>query len=348
VVTARIGWSIDLSPWPGGASIFQPKPKQGQSLSAARSKLDLAVEVQAPTKPGVEPTALVSCAFSPFQLRLIGADAFIILHFEKIEFLLAPGKKPDVNVVFREDDGIEFAGPLSFVNTLKDIIPFDGFSDPPYLDVTADGIKAGFDLSLPTIAVGVFSLANISLGAAVRVPFIDESLDVSFNFCTRENPFRLTVWLFGGGGFFGITITPEKCRVLEAAFEFGACVALDFGVASGSIECMAGVYFRIEDGDATLTGYFRLRGEVDVLGGLISASIELYLELTYEFSSGKAVGRATLTIEVEIFFLSFSVEISCEKKFKGSNNDPSFVEIMGPPPGGGARPWDEYCRAFAA
>ena len=99
------------------------------------------------------------------------------------------------------------------------------------------------------------------------MPFIDESLDVTFNFCSRENPFRLTVWLFGGGGFFGITITPEKCRVLEAAFEFGACVALDFGVASGSIECMAGIYFRIEDGDATLTGYFRLRGEVDVLGG---------------------------------------------------------------------------------
>ena len=31
--------------------------------------------------------------------------------------------------------GIVFAGPLEFVNTLKDIIPSDGFSDPPYLDV---------------------------------------------------------------------------------------------------------------------------------------------------------------------------------------------------------------------
>ena len=345
VVTARIGWSIDLNPWPSGAAIFQPTPAQGQALADARSKLELAVELQAPTKAGAEPTALVSCGFTPFQLRLIGDDAFIILHFEKIEFLLAPGKKPDVNVVFKEDNGIEFAGPLSFVNTLKEIIPFDGFSDPPYLDVTADGIKAGFDLGLPTLAVGVFSLANISLGAHVRVPFLDESLDVGFNFCTRENPFRLTVWLFGGGGFFGITITPEKCRVLEAAFEFGAAVALDFGVASGSIECMAGVYFRIEDGDASLTGYFRLRGEVDVLG-LISACIELYLELTYEFSSGKATGRATLTIEVEVLFLSFSVEISCEKKFKGSNNDPDFVQIMGAPPGD-PRPWDEYCFAFA-
>ncbi|MEY2414755.1 MAG: hypothetical protein QOH53_89, partial [Ilumatobacteraceae bacterium] len=75
---------------------------------------------------------------------------------------------------------------------------------------------------------------------------------------------------------------------------------------------------------------------------------ELYLELTYEFSSGKAIGRASLTIEVEIFFLSFSVSIEVEKKFKGSNQDPSFLEIMGPPDASGVRPWDEYCRAFQA
>jgi hypothetical protein len=348
VITARLHWSTQLAPWPASASVFQPIPKPGQSNAQARSTLDLSVEVQAPTKPGKQPTALVSCSITPFRLQLIGDDPFIALQMDKIEFLLAPGKKPDVNVVFAPgDDGIVFGGPLSFVNTLRDIIPFDGFSDPPYLDVTKDGIKAGFDLAIPNLAVGLFTLANISLGAQIRVPFIDDSLDFTFNFCTRENPFRLTVWLFGGGGFFAITVTPEKCRVLEAAFEFGAAVALDFGVASGSIEVMAGIYFRLEDDNSQLTGYFRMRGEVDVLG-LITASIELYLELTYEFSSGKAVGRATLTIEVEIFFLSFSVSISVEKKFKGSNQDPSFLEIMGPPDALGVRPWDEYCRAFEA
>ena len=113
---------------------------------------------------------------------------------------------------------------------------------------------------------------------------------------------------------------------------------------------MAGVYFRLEsspDGkdDGELTGYFRLRGEVDVLG-LISACIELYLELAFEPSSGKAVGRASLTIEVEVLFLSTSVKISCEKKFTGSNADPTFADVMGNPtlP---VRPWDEYCDAFA-
>lgn len=348
-VSARLTWSTDLAPWPAGAALFQPRPTGGQTNAQARARLDLAVDVRAPVTAAGDPTATIVCSISPFSLRLLGNDPFIQLVVETLEFTLLPGRKPDVNIVLA-DPGMVFGGPLSFVNTLQELIPFDGFSDPPYLDVDSQGLRAGFDLSLPDISIGVFSLANISLGAEARVPFIGDSLDFTFSFCTRENPFRLTVWCFGGGGFFAISVTPDRCRMLEAAFEFGAAVALDFGVASGSIECMAGVYFRLEsnsDGtdDGELTGYFRIRGEVDVLG-LISASIELYLELAYEPPSGKATGRATLTIEVEVLFLSTSVEISCEKKFTGSNADPTFAEVMGNP-GLAVRPWDEYCDAFA-
>ena len=159
--------------------------------------------------------------------------------------------------------------------------------------------------------------------------------------------------LFAGGGFFGITITPKEIRILEAAFEFGAAISVNLGVASGSVSIMAGIYFRMETvsghSEAQLTGYFRMRGEVDVLG-LISACIELYLSFTYETATHKAAGRATITIEVEICFLSFSVSVSCEKKFAGSGRDPSFVDVMGlapKAPPSAVRPWDTYCRAFA-
>ena len=91
---------------------------------------------------------------------------------------------------------------------------------------------------------------------------------------------------------------------------------------------MAGIYFRMEANAASLAGYFRLEGHVDVLG-LITASLELYLELRYEFETGKAVGRATLTIEVSVFLFSGSVTIRCERKFAGSNGDPTFRQLMG-------------------
>lgn len=346
VLTARLSWSTPLAAWPSpGAALFQPRVGPGQTTATARSTLDLSVEVQAPTRPGSQPSVSVACSISPFSLRLMGDEPFISLDVDVLEFTALPGRKPDVNVVLG-DQGVVFGGPLSFVNALRDVIPLDGFSDPPYLDVTAEGITAGFDLAIPTVPLGVMNIMNISLGAEARVPFIGDSLDFRFSFCTREKPFRLTVWLFGGGGFFAVTVTPEKCRMLEASFEFGACVAIDLGVASGSIEVMAGIYFRLEEEDGELVGYFRLRGEVDVLG-LISACIELYLELSYEPPSGKAVGRATLTVEIDILFLSMSVEISCEKKLKGSNQDPSFEKVLGTATPEGDRAWDAYCAAFA-
>ena len=121
---------------------------------------------------------------------------------------------------------------------------------------------------------------------------------------------------------------------------------------------MAGLYFRMEKSAASLTGYFRLGGYVSVLG-LISASLELYLELRYEFESGKCVGKAMLTIEIEIFMFSMSVTVTCERKFAGANGDPSFRDVMGVDPtlplaaelatidGNTRYPWREYCEAFA-
>jgi hypothetical protein len=239
---------------------------------------------------------------------------------------------------------------LSFVQVLRELIPLDGFSDPPSLNITAQGISAGFSLALPNIAFGVFSLQNLSLGAGFSIPFIDKPLSVNFNFCERHSPFLLTVSMFGGGGFFAITVDPNDVQSLEAAFEFGASISVNFGVASGGVEVMAGIYYAIKTGNASLTGYFRMGGYVSVLG-IISVSIELYLELKYEFSTGKCVGKAVLTIEVEVFLFSISVSISCERKFAGSNGDPTFRQLMEPytDPDSGllVQPWEEYCAAFA-
>ena len=91
---------------------------------------------------------------------------------------------------------------------------------------------------------------------------------------------------------------------------------------------MAGIYYRMENSEASLTGYFRMGGNLRVLG-LINASIELYLSLTYEFSTGKCIGRASLTIGVSVAFFSTSVTISCERKFAGSNGDPTLRQMLG-------------------
>lgn len=345
-----LDWNTPLISWPTSSPgpIFDARNGKG--------KLYLHAELDAKSTNAGGPVFLMSCGLKDFSLNLIGNEGitqFIVLKFDKIEFAMGSSQKADVNVEF---GGIEFVGVLSFVEALKTLIPLDGFSDPPGLEITEEGITASLSLALPNLTFGVFSLTNMSLGAGFSVPFIGDPLSVWFSFCTRDNPFCLTVAMFGGGGFFSITLQPNGLKCLEASFEFGANLTMDIGVASGGIYAMAGIYFKMEmnsttgDLDATLTGYFRMGGFLSVLG-IISISIELYLELTYESATGKTTGRATLTIEVEVLFFSVSVEITAEREFSGSNGDPTFAELMAPYPdpfdGHEVDPWLVYCEAFA-
>src|SRR5262245_19360589 len=189
----------------------------------------------------------MTCSLDHFKLDI----EVLELQFERVQIRALTGKKPEVDVVFTD---FLFKGPLSFVKTLRELIPFDGFSDPPELQVTPEGITAGFSVGLPNIAVGVFSLENLSLAAGFAVPFIGPPMSVWFRFCERENPSRLTVSLFGGGFFIGLTANADDLVVVEGAIEFGAAASVDFGVASGSVSVMAGLYFKIEGGDVTLAG----------------------------------------------------------------------------------------------
>jgi hypothetical protein len=303
-------------------------------------------------------TSEVTCSLVDFELHLIGADPFLILRFDRLEFRSKSGAKPDVECALSPGVGVEFAGPLRFVQSLRELIPQDGFSDPPALATTPDGVEANYGLALPDLALGMFSLQNLRLSAGLSMPFVGRPLAFRFAFCERQEPFTLTVTFIGGGGFFALVIDPNGVQQLEAALEFGACIALNFGVASGSVHVMAGIYFAMGREDTRdvvkLTGYLRVGGQVEVLG-LISASIELYLSVMWEVASGKVTGRATLTVEVDISFFSTSVEITCERRFAGSAGDPTLEEVMSPypdpwtlpPEHAEIDPWEEYCSAYA-
>lgn len=332
---AQFEWTPELKNFPD-------KPDDDALFIVRKDGFRLSVDARASGRNGVGVDVLAELRV--FKLNLFPSAPLMRLGFDRLAFRAASGRKPEVDVVFR---GIEFVGVLGFIETLKELIPFDSFSDPPYVDVSSEGVRVGFSLALPSVAVGVFSLDNISLGADARVPFLgNEALTIGFNFCTREKPFHLTVMMIGGGGFVAIRLSPRGLIVLEMALEAGACLSLNFGVASGSVSVMVGIYLRLEADAGSLTGYFRIRGEVDVLG-LISASITLELSLTYEFDTGKMVGRASIEIEVEIFFFSFSVTVSCERRLAGSNGDPTFEQVIGLLPDGSSPAWSAYCAAFS-
>lgn len=268
------------------------------------------------------------------------------LSFDSFSFTSETGQKTDVNVQLKNPDALEFLGDLKFVNELKNIIPPGLFGDGASLEITPEpAIRAGFAIGLPPVAVGVFALKDVSLGAALTLPFLNGSPLFDFNISERQHPFNLTVAFFGGGGFFHLQLDTQALRVVEAAFEFGASASINLGVASGGVHILAGIYFKLESKEgkdfATLSGYLRMGGELSVLG-LISISLEFMLSFTYESETKKASGMATLTVKVEVLFFSKSIEITVEKKFGGENGDPVFVDVWETP-----RLWNEYANAFA-
>ncbi|MEO7067718.1 MAG: methyl-accepting chemotaxis protein [Rhodanobacter sp.] len=328
--TIRYEWTPTVASWPEeNHPLIRLKP----------DSLRLAIKVQTGRKGGQSSEVLAE--LRDFTLHLFRKEELLSLKFTRFAFVADGKGKPQVDIVI---DEIGFHGVLSFVNDLKKLIPLDGFSDPPAVDITPEGLSAGFSVALPNLAVGVFSISNLSLGADVQVPFLGKAMTVGFNFCTRERPFVLAVAFIGGGGWCGIRVSAQGLDVLEVSLEAGAYLGVDLGVASGSISVMLGVYIRIEGEGGSITGYFRMRGEVDVLG-LISAAIELYMSLDYEPPTGKLVGEASITISVSVIGISKTVRISARRTFAGSNGDPSFLEVMGAE-SGKSPAWDTYCAAF--
>ena len=318
---------FDWRPVVTSTSVFKPHGTRNLILSVEAAGDDL----------------IVTCSLDAFDLDL----EVLVLKFNRVQFRVRAGKKPEIDVDFAE---FEFAGPLRFIETLRGLVPLDGLSDPPDVDVTPEGITAGFSTALPNVAVGVFSLENLSLAAGFSVPFVGPPMSTGFRFCERENPARLTGSMFGGGFFVGITVDASGLQVVEGAIEFGAAVSVNFGVASGSVSAMAGLYFKIEGSKVTLAGYFRLRGEVEALG-IVSVCIELYLEMRYEDGGGtsnKCVGTATISVEIEVALWSTTIKITCTKKFAGSGGDPTLAETLNITPSVTSTDWNEYCGAFAA
>ena len=340
-----LGEKVDL--FGGVLGVRIKKPKEALQITTTFKK---------PFDGTIPSTLNTNARFTDFGVTVASSLA---VNFSYMNFGSGSGSKSDIRVEMDAARPIEFIGPLSFVNTLQNCIPKTGFSeDGPYINLSLAGIKAGFDLSIPDVAVGIFMMSNITLGAYVNLPFNGDEMTIGFFFCKRENPFILTVSCFGGGGYFMLVTTLKGLKSVEAAFEFGAAVSINLGVASGGVSVMGGFYFKFEVVSPTeekiyLTGYLRINGNLSVLG-IISVSLEFYLALEAVIvdktnSAGEKVkkvekmeGVATLKVKIEVLFFKKTVSVTARRQFAGADADPTFGDMIELPD------WQDYCLAFAS
>jgi hypothetical protein len=364
--TTNFNWSPDIIP-----AALQNNPIVTNIVNSDGSQSSTAPTF---TLSGSVTTDLTNPKNSTFKLKgdlesfavtlMTTSTAFITINFNSLVFTSASGQKSNVNV---DIANVMFDGPLAFVQQLEDFMDFSG-SGGPKITISPTGISADLSVTLPPIAVGIFSLSNIGIDAGFNLPFIDGPARFRFSFSTQDNPFTLSVAIFGGSGFFGIAIGTDGVELIQASFDFGAMASIDLGVASGSVQLVAGIYFSYGEANGSppttciLTGFVKLDGSLSILG-IITLTLTFDLSLTYMSPPGSVTGTATLSVGISIFFFSFSVSVTASKTFGGGSNGSNTVRRGGVrahvgPSGDSDTPptfadqmaqadWNTYCQAFA-
>lgn len=280
------------------------------------------------------------------------------LVFKALKFHAEPDRLPETTL---EIATARLGQQLKFVQKLSSFLPGIG-GKAPTVEVGAREVRVRYALDIsPAPQLGVFVLQNLLLQAGITLSLGNDPVTVDFSFGTRNRPFLVTVMAFGGGGYLelGIRAGGEDSGLerLVGGIEFGAAVAMDFGVARGEVHVFGGVVFTKRGSKVEIAGYLRIGGSVRVLG-LITVSVELTISLTF-VEPNVLRGQARLVIAVDLTFWSTSVEITCEKTFTGSDaavasHDRSALAAAGPSsveqawgPVGSSFPWHTYCQAFA-
>jgi hypothetical protein len=357
VVTTNVVWKPDIV---ADNPIVTP---QGGNPHNASFELDAAVTTDL-ANPN-NSTYSITGTLKKFVVNLMstdGADKFIEITFDSLTFSSVKGQKADVNVTIHS---VQFVGPLKFVEQLQKFMDFSGEGGPK-IQLKPTGISADLTVNLPTIAVGLFSLSHVGIDANFLLPYDGSPAIFGFGFSKRENPFQLSIAIFGGGGYFGIKIGTDGVHEIDAGFDFGAMAAINLGVASGSVSLTAGFQFSyaLDPSKGThtcvLTGYVKLTGNLSILGGIISMSLEFDLSLTYQEPPSSVTGTATVQISISILFFHISVSATATKTFSnpgGSSGSVSLAAGRHPGAAGTAPPtfadqmsqtnWHDYCQAFA-
>jgi hypothetical protein len=328
-IETRYDWETQVQEFPPGKDTCVFKPQSDRADDDTRQRLTISSIARVDLLHPERAEALVQGSLDRFSIRLFGPLKFLTINFSKLRFTASSHAPLALdfhieNVMFDQD--------LSFVQQIQDWLnPKSGL----YMRLadTGPGVEVGYRFNNPVLSVGAMALQNVGFTVACVLPFDNRSAQFLFRLSDPLNPFLLSVGIYGGGGYVGISARPNGIEYLEASFEYGLVCAFTFGVATGQGRITAGLYIKVSGQGAVLSGFFNACGSASI-AGLITLTVAFRVELGYDSGSGNAYGYATFEIHFKIAFISFGFRIAVGYQQKGSPRQsepqPSHSWLHGP------------------
>lgn len=269
---------------------------------------------------GGAPETKVNGSFPPFKVALFGKVLnAVTLHFDGPVFESNNGQPPNLKLRVRN---VEIGEQLKFLEDLKNSL---GLGEDTGLGIDTMrepiGIRVRYGIGIGTIGLGAASFLNVNLNASVALPFESgPAARFMIALSSRDNPFMISIFPFGGGGYFGLEADAKKLIAFEASFDFGGVAAFGFGPLQGMGRLTTGLFVRkTAEGSAELEGQFYAGGSARIACFGVSAALSVRMR---QANGGQMCGSAyyTFGFRVLIKTIEFTVPV-WRQEGKGFHRD---------------------------
>jgi hypothetical protein len=321
--TLKSSLSLPLKETSVGIGTFRPIGNTRELTLGGTATIDLLN----PTAPQTKVIGRVT----PFELDILSIMTFTFAKGVTYSKEVTDGRGK-ITAPLGADD-IKFGDKLSFLADLAKSLSFGGDGDGPYtiVHITNPSIEAGYRIGIPVITLGA-TFTNINFAGAIVLPFTSGSARVRAALGSLDNPFMISVGIYGGSGYMALEASPQGIEAFEAAFQFGGIASIGYGPLQGTAYVTTGAFVRKDQLGCTFGALFSAGFNAHIACFGISAAFTLRLIKRAGDSSISGEAALTFTFSIGRFIkvgYTIRVQRSMQAGFGGGGKEAAFLPGSG-------------------
>jgi hypothetical protein len=317
--TQSYDWGTSINDFPSSDPIFLMDRSTNSGRNADRKndlvlKASVTVDVRSGTR---QATAIGDIA--PFKIRLMGNSLDLItIGFTGARFERDIDGKSSYEAKIGK---VEIGKQLEFIQKLQEYLGPKGNGPYVTLQPSPPSIEAGYRFATSIIQLGSLTFQNIAISVSMLLPFDQRPALFQFAFASRENPFLISNFPYGGGGFVRLIANAKGLVGFELSFEFGAVTAIEYGPMKGHGRITAGIGFMSLKTERENLQY--LEGFVKAIGSGQIACFGMCINMEIcirQDNGGDMVGSSTYSFTFSVWKFEYGYEVMATERISGKSS----------------------------